>query len=595
MPVADAMTGSKTGWLQKKSGGVFSKWQQRLIDLQATSHGTTITLKTEQKSSRCRQFVVNRAEVGSQATVVVVQCSDGRALQLRAKTEAERDEWLAAFQAKQSTQTQASSSTHEKDSEISSKPAPPRDSVIASSEPRSSLMSSTGLELKIQTFPQGQYVGEFRGGERHGMGRFEYSNGNRYVGSWDRDKKAGFGMLAWTNKDIYTGEWENNKMCGYGCFRFSNGNLFAGMFVSDNKEGTGKFSWSNGDTYEGLWVKDEMSGSGTTRYTNGNVYSGQHKSNVKEGHGRMEWGSGDKFEGDWSNGMIQGEGTFEYTDGGTYKGEWHQDRRHGKGTMQHANGDEYTGEWARDVRHGNGTCQYANADTFVGSFTENLREGFGVYTAAPMRMLKHDGQVSELKGDQYSGNWHQDKKHGFGKYVWADGDVYEGQWHADLRHAEGTCTYANGDKYTGEWQNDMRHGWGRLVWADGNTFEGGWKNDNISPGTKGLVQSGASSRVGSRQVSANPSRETSAAPSPRIHNGQRLAPMPEVEGLQEGASEDWGEVPDMSFIKMPDIQSEVGTWLNDLTGGGNKAARRGTAADENKRTNEGQGRSLLSF
>jgi len=44
MPVADALTGSKmvfskTGWLQKKSGGVFSKWQQRLIDLQATSHG----------------------------------------------------------------------------------------------------------------------------------------------------------------------------------------------------------------------------------------------------------------------------------------------------------------------------------------------------------------------------------------------------------------------------------------------------------------------------------------------------------------------------------------------------------------------------
>jgi len=47
-------------------------------------------------------------------------------------------------------------------------------------------MSSMGLELKMQTFPQGQYVGEFRGGERHGMGRFEYSNGNRYVGSWDR-------------------------------------------------------------------------------------------------------------------------------------------------------------------------------------------------------------------------------------------------------------------------------------------------------------------------------------------------------------------------------------------------------------------------
>jgi hypothetical protein len=25
----------------------------------------------------------------------------------------------------------------------------------------------------------------FTGGERHGMGRFEYSNGNLYVGSWE--------------------------------------------------------------------------------------------------------------------------------------------------------------------------------------------------------------------------------------------------------------------------------------------------------------------------------------------------------------------------------------------------------------------------
>jgi hypothetical protein len=37
-----------------------------------------------------------------------------------------------------------------------------------------------------------------------------------------------------------------------------------------------------------------------------------------------------------------------------------------------------------------------------------------VYTAAPMRMLKHDGEVTELKGDQYSGlllNLHADDAH----------------------------------------------------------------------------------------------------------------------------------------------------------------------------------------
>ena len=59
--------------------------------------------------------------------------------------------------------------------------------------------------------------------------------------------------------------------------------------------------------------------------------------------------------------------------------------------MVYANGDQYKGTWLHDLRHGNGACQYANNDSFVGNFVENMREGWGVYTAAPMRMLKHNG------------------------------------------------------------------------------------------------------------------------------------------------------------------------------------------------------------
>ena len=44
-------------------------------------------------------------------------------------------------------------------------------------------------------------MGEMKGGERHGIGRLQYDNGNLYVGGWEREVKSGFGMLAWTNKD----------------------------------------------------------------------------------------------------------------------------------------------------------------------------------------------------------------------------------------------------------------------------------------------------------------------------------------------------------------------------------------------------------
>lgn len=57
-----------------------------------------------------------------------------------------------------------------------------------------------------------QYIGEFLDGVRHGMGRFEYSNGNLFTGAWERDMKCGFGTLKWANGDEYTGEWKENKM-----------------------------------------------------------------------------------------------------------------------------------------------------------------------------------------------------------------------------------------------------------------------------------------------------------------------------------------------------------------------------------------------
>lgn len=53
-------------------------------------------------------------------------------------------------------------------------------------------VSPSGREFKVQAFPQGQYIGDFQAGGRHGMGRFEYSNGNIYVGSWQTDRKNGY-------------------------------------------------------------------------------------------------------------------------------------------------------------------------------------------------------------------------------------------------------------------------------------------------------------------------------------------------------------------------------------------------------------------
>jgi hypothetical protein len=148
----------------------------------------------------------------------------------------------------------------------SSRPAPALAKPSMAAIEQQPVATRGGRELRSQTYLSGQYVGEFNGTLRHGMGRFEYSNGNHYTGSWEDDKKQGFGMLRWTNGDVYCGGWRDNRMCGYGQFVYANGNSYAGQFVDDVKEGYGRFAWKEGDVYEGEWEGDVMSGKGTMRW-----------------------------------------------------------------------------------------------------------------------------------------------------------------------------------------------------------------------------------------------------------------------------------------------------------------------------------------
>jgi len=186
-------------------------------------------------------------------------------------------------------------------------------------------------------------------------------------------------------------------------------------------------------------------------------------------------------------------------------------------------------------------------------------------------------------GDQYTGNWVEDQKQGFGKYVWVDGDVYEGDWERDMRNAEGVCTYSNGDKYSGQWKDDMRHGRGRLVWNDGNTYEGGWKNDNISPGSRGITPK--TSQANSQTNSRAPSQSVSTAPSPRLeplpapngplhmrtHNMHMHTPHSpmlnhvHVVGLQsDDAGSNAGSHASMPLSIFSDVNSAVEGWFSSI-------------------------------
>jgi hypothetical protein len=124
---------------------------------------------------------------------------------------------------------------------------------------------------------------------------------------------------------------------------------------------------------------------------------------------------------------------------------------------------EYEGELKDGKRHGKGKYVYANGAVYEGDWKDDKRHGSGNFVCA--------------NGAVYEGEYRADMRHGIGKYIHDDGAVYEGNWKDHKKDGKGKCKYANGSEYEGDWKDDMRHGKGIELTADGTTYEGDWKDD----------------------------------------------------------------------------------------------------------------------
>ena len=58
-------------------------------------------------------------------------------------------------------------------------------------------------------------------------------------------------------------------------------------------------------------------------------------------------------------------------------------------------------------------------------------------------------------GVEYTGNWHQGKRHGLGTMRFADGSQYVGEWKAGTMDGTGKYTAASGAYYEGAWKNGL--------------------------------------------------------------------------------------------------------------------------------------------
>ncbi|RTG91122.1 uncharacterized protein DC041_0004596, partial [Schistosoma bovis] len=83
---------------------------------------------------------------------------------------------------------------------------------------------------------------------------------------------------------------------------------------------------------------------------------------------------------------------------------------------------------------------------------------------------------------KYFGTFFNDKKHGYGYYVWPNGSNYLGTFYLDKRSGYGIMRYSNDSMYEGFFSNDQRYGPGIFITITSTTYElniGYWKNDRL--------------------------------------------------------------------------------------------------------------------
>jgi len=112
-----------------------------------------------------------------------------------------------------------------------------------------------------------RYSGEFKDGEFHGIGTYNYitqypcrsvAGGDyRYKGEFKGGKKHGQGVLTKCG-DEYVGEWRNDKPHGHFTVSGPSGSKYAGEIQDGKPHGLGTLTHSSGQVEEGIWERGQF-------------------------------------------------------------------------------------------------------------------------------------------------------------------------------------------------------------------------------------------------------------------------------------------------------------------------------------------------
>ena len=114
-----------------------------------------------------------------------------------------------------------------------------------------------------------------------------------------------------------------------------------------------------------------------------------------------------------------------------------------------------------DKKHGYGEYIYTDGSKYTGNFKDDKYNGYGESTFP--------------NGSKYTGEYKDGKYSGYGESTFPNGSKYTGEYKDGKRHGFGEDTYADSSKYIGEYKDDQKHGYGEYIFKSGSKYTGEFK------------------------------------------------------------------------------------------------------------------------
>ncbi|CCW70542.1 unnamed protein product [Phytomonas sp. Hart1] len=173
----------------------------------------------------------------------------------------------------------------------------------------------------------------------HGDRKKMYLNAKKtatYEGQWADGLFDGFGEHLYANVK-YRGEFRRGEREGVGTLSLS---------LLDKQSNVKTYK----KVYEGEWLAGKRDGIGTEWCKNGDVYTGGFLEGLRHGEGKLYLANGDRIEGSFQNGLVEGWAVLFTMKGDWFEGYWSQGMREGPGLWHYVDRQQRLyGEWSKNI------------------------------------------------------------------------------------------------------------------------------------------------------------------------------------------------------------------------------------------------------